>query len=98
MLSALDNAYEERNRLVAYLARQFPSGLKKTAVEGWDQAWHNCVYIDTPDGQMSWHFHDRDAHLFDGLPPYEGDWDGHATEEKYQRLWELTNSNQYGVI
>jgi len=98
MLSVLDKAYTERNYLVAYLARQFPSGLKKTAIKDWEVFWHNCVYIDTPKGQMSWHFHDKDAYLFDGLPPYEGEWDGHTTEEKYQRLLELTDPTMYGVI
>lgn len=83
---ALDGAYNERNHLVAVLAQRWPSGLKKTAIEGWDECWHNCVYIDLPWGQASWHFHDRDAHLFAGLPPYEGEWDGHTTEEKYAAI------------
>ena len=84
--AALDCVYNERNRLVALMARLFPSGLKKTAIPGWDEAWHGCVYIDLPTGQASWHFHDREAHLFDGLPPYSGEWDGHSTDEKYERI------------
>ena len=84
--AALDGAYNERNRLVAFMARLFPSGLKKTDIPGWDEAWHGCVYIDLPTGQASWHFHDREAHLFDGLPPYSGEWDGHNTDEKYERI------------
>ena len=87
-----DQAYTERNRLVAFLARLYPSGLKKTDIEGWDPEWHNCVFIDTPFGQMSWHYHDDDAHLFSGLPPYQGEWDGHSTEEKYRRLKLLQES------
>jgi hypothetical protein len=43
--------------------------------------------IDTPEGQMSWHYHDEDAHLFAGLPPYEKPWDGHSTLEKYLRCF-----------
>ena len=85
-----DDAYLERNRLVALLARVYPSGLKRTAIEGWEPEWHGCVYIDTPAGQMSWHYHDRDAWLFEGLPEYDGEWDGHTTEQKYERLWILT--------
>lgn len=85
-----DRAYTERNRLVAFLARLYPSGLRKTAIEGWDPEWDNCVYIDTPEGQMSWHFHGSDGHLFAGLPAYEKPWDGHSTEEKYARLKRLT--------
>jgi hypothetical protein len=81
-----DAAYEERNQLVAWLARCFPSGTKKTEIPGWDPEWHNCVYIDLPTGQVSWHYHDSEAWLFLGLPAYTGVWDGHSTEQKYERL------------
>lgn len=91
-MSDSDRAYSERNRLVAYLARCFPSGLRKTDIPGWDPCWHNCVFIDTPAGQMSWHFHDDDASLFEALPPYEKPWDGHTTDEKYDRLRLLTSA------
>lgn len=82
-------AYKERNRLVALLARVFPSGLAKTAIEGWSVDWHNCVYIDLPTGQASWHFHDSDMPLFRGIQPYWGQWDGHTTEEKYEHIEHL---------
>ena len=85
----MDSVYLERNQTVAALARCFPSGIKKTAIDGWDEAWHNCVYIDLPTGQVSWHFHDREMYLFAGLPAYEGEWDGHDTEEKYRRVREF---------
>ena len=81
-----DGAYEERNRVVAALARLFPSGVTKTNIPGWDEEWHGCVYIDLPTGQVSWHFHDTQTYLFDGLPPYQGEWDGHDTPEKYRRV------------
>ena len=84
--AARDAVYTERNRLVAFLASIYPSGVKKTAIPGWDEAWHNCVYIDFPIGQASWHYHNDEAHLFAQLPPYESEWDGHTTEEKYERL------------
>jgi len=84
--SQLDAVYLERNQVVAALAKAYPSGIAKTAIEGWDEAWHGCVYIDFPWGQASWHFHDRDAHLFTHLPPYKGEWDGHTTEEKYAAI------------
>lgn len=92
-VSELDAAYTERNRLVALLARIYPSGIRKTAIEGWDPCWHHCVFIDTPEGQLSWHYHDRDAELFAGLPPYTKEWDGHSSPEKYERLWQLTMRN-----
>ena len=36
---------------------------------------------------MSWHYHEREAHFFSHLPPYEKEWDGHSSEEKYDRLF-----------
>ena len=84
------DAYAERNRLVALLARLYPSGIRKTEIPEWEPCWHNCVFIDTPEGQLSWHYHDREADLFADLKPYEKPWDGHSTPEKYARLWRLT--------
>lgn len=81
-----DRAYLERNMLVVLLASIYPSGIKRTAIEGWSDDWHGCVYIDFPWGQASWHYHDSQAHLFAHLPPYEGEWDGHTTEEKYAAI------------
>jgi hypothetical protein len=92
-----DAAYLERNRLVALLARIYPAGVAKTAIEGWSPDWHNCVYIDTPAGQLSWHFHDSHAHLFLGIPPYTKPWDGHSTETKYDRVAHLTDLLQRGT-
>jgi len=89
LLAAKDGAYSERNQLVAFLTRLFPSGTRRTSIEGWDAEWNGCVYIDTPKGQLSWHYHDSQAHLFKWLPAYEKPWDGHTTEEKYARLAEL---------
>lgn len=83
---ASDAAYTERNQVVAALARCFPSVVTKTAIEGWDPAWHNCVYITLPTGQASWHFHDKDANLLRDIPRGDMKWDGHTTPEKYDRL------------
>ena len=86
-----DGAYEERNRVVALLASMcldlgMNAGLHKTNIPGWDDEWHGCVYIDLPIGQVSWHYHDSSADLFSHLPPYNGEWDFHTTEEKYERI------------
>jgi hypothetical protein len=81
-----DAAYLERNQLVALLSKIFPAGKRKTAIEGWSEDWHGCVYIDLPTGQASWHYHDSQAHLFEHLPEYQGEYDGHTTEQKYQRI------------
>jgi len=84
--SEKDAAYLERNQLVALLSTLYPSGKGRTAIEGWSEDWHGCVYIDFPWGQASWHFHDSHAHLFNHLPPYKGAWDGHTTEQKYAAI------------
>lgn len=86
-----DAAYLERNRCVALIARMalatgWRAGVARTAIEGWSEDWHGCVYVDLPTGQCSWHFHDSQAHLFDGLPAYTDPWDGHDTPEKYRRV------------
>lgn len=87
-----DAAYNERNKVVAALAKLFPSGIARTNIEGWDAEWHGCVYIDLPWGQVSWHYHDSQAELFMNIPPYTKPWDGHDTDEKYHRLKMLTPS------
>lgn len=89
-----DGAYLERNQVVAALAKCFPSGTARTAIEGWSEDWHGCVYIDLPTGQVSWHFNDSHAHLFADLPPYAGSWDGHDTPEKYRRLAAMSREGE----
>lgn len=98
--AAKDNAYAERNKVVAALAKMamylgWPVVVDKTAIEGWEPEWHNCLYIESPQGQLSWHFHDSEMYLLSNLPHTDRDrafsrgWDGHTTEEKYQRLENL---------
>jgi hypothetical protein len=82
----MNDVYTERNHLVALLSTLYPSGRAKTAIEGWDEAWHSCVYIDFPWGQASWHYHESEAYLFEHLPPYTKPWDGHTTEQKYTAI------------
>lgn len=90
-----DNAYEERSRVVAALAKLalangWSAGLTETRIDGWSEDWHGCIRIDLPTGQVSWHFHDSHKPLFEGFPTYDGDWDGHDTAEKYRRLSALS--------
>lgn len=94
VLATINGAYSERNQLVALLARLYPSGVAHTPIEGWDPAWLGCVYIDLPNGQASWHFHESEAHLFAGLPAYDKPYDGHTTPQKYQRIAELRDRLQ----
>jgi hypothetical protein len=93
-LAAKDDAYTERNRLVAAFARAGQSLGWTVGVgehedkpgEDWDPEWRSVVYIDTPEGQASWHVHDSQRWLFNSLPSVAVKWDGHTTEEKYDRL------------
>jgi len=88
-VSECEQGYFERNAVVAALARLFPSGLARTDIPGWEPEWHGCVYIDLPTGQVSFHYHDRDGHLFKGLPPYNKPWDGHDKATALARLAQL---------
>lgn len=89
MTERKNSAYNERNCVVAALAHIYPSGIRKTAIEGWDDEWHNCVFIDTPVGQLSWHYHDTEVAAFADLLAYTKEWDGHTTAQKYERLAQL---------
>jgi len=84
-----DEAYRQRNHLVAALARLFPSGIRKTSIVGWLPDWHNCCFIDLPTGQISYHYHDSEAYLFEELPAYEREYDGHTKEDVHERLRKL---------
>ncbi len=86
---AKDQAYLERNHLVAALARLYPSGIARTDIPGWSDDWHGCVYINLPTGQVSYHYHDSHAFLFEALPPYQGKWDGHNKADTHRRLANL---------
>jgi hypothetical protein len=86
-----DLAYRERNRLVALLAKIFPSFLTKET-DSYLNFYNICwiVYLETPKGQLSWHIPDIDLFLFEGVKKIDSyAWDGHTTEEKYERLLNL---------
>lgn len=88
-----DIAYRERNRCVALIARMalqlgLRVGVRKHPADdkGWEPDWRTVVFIDLPTGQVSWHFHDSERGLLEGLPPYPERWDGHDTPTKYERV------------
>jgi hypothetical protein len=87
---AKDGAYRERDKLVAALSVFFPAWLERhPEEEEWEDDWRWTVFIlgDAPSGQMAWHIHDSELPLFDHLQRSKGHrWDGHSTEEKYERL------------
>lgn len=84
-----DEAYRQRNYLVAALTKLFPSGIRPTKIAGWDPEWDGCVYIDLPSGQVSYHYHSSQAFLFDHLPKYYNAYDGHDKEIVHNRLLTL---------
>jgi hypothetical protein len=84
----MNDVYSERAALVAFLAKIYPAWI---AYNDKDEPDWAVVYLETPQGQLSWHIAEGDRHLFNGIvevfdPPA---WDGHATEEKYRRLAQL---------
>lgn len=88
---AKNAAYAERNKCVVALARLaiahgYKAGVGQHVGEDWESDWRNIVFIDLPEGQVSWHFHDSELSLLEGLPKYEGVWDGHSADEKYRRV------------
>lgn len=96
---ALSAAYRERARLVAFLAALYPAVIAHSDPDapGWP-----VITIDTPAGQMSWHLAPDDLDLFpESLAPRvhpedpRAKWDGHSTDEKHERLVELTARTHY---
>lgn len=70
-----DQNYEVRYKLVfeaiaTALMYGFKAGIR---IDPKEPEWP-VAFIDLPTGQVSWH-----------LPQYDGEWDGHGTEEKYRR-------------
>ena len=99
-----DQAYWERNQLVAALSKIYPSSIGWHSGKDWDDEWRNIVYITIPvawyhmmpmesplprDRQISWHIHEDDLIYFKHLRRKGEQWDGHTTEEKYERLQNL---------
>ena len=92
LIAQKDQAYWERNQLVAALSKLYPAWLARHPDEDttWEDDWHWIVFIEIPTGdadqQLSWHIHDKDLPYFSHLQLRENTWDGHTTEEKYRRL------------
>ena len=96
-VEAKNEAYNERNQLVAALSKIFPSwlGMHDITDKTWDMEWSNIVYINALTGQLSWHLHDDDMKYFQHLKFDENvGWDGHSTEEKYRRLAALDSREE----
>jgi hypothetical protein len=83
-----DEIYAERNAVILAFAHMAElSGWEVgKAVDPSEPDWP-VLLIDTPEGQVSWHF--KADELPAAVPPYGGEWDGHDTPEKYARLARL---------
>ncbi|MEV5140351.1 hypothetical protein AB0K71_05920 [Streptomyces syringium] len=85
-----DAVYRERAHLIAHLAALHPSHIGHTDPNAPDWA---VVIIETPSGQLSWHIAERDLDLVEHVMPTNRicrGWDGHTTDEKYERIRALT--------
>ena len=92
-VEAKNNAYWERNQLVAYIASQYEAHMVRHPEDDkeWEDDWRWIICVHTPQGQLSWHIHDDEVPYFGWLEvePDGEHWDGHTTEEKYDRITEL---------
>jgi hypothetical protein len=71
-----DTNYSERYRLVLH-AVAYASEVGLSAgfrIDPQEPEWP-VAYIELPTGQVSWH-----------IPQHDSEWDGHDTEEKYNRV------------
>jgi hypothetical protein len=90
-----DGAYAERDRLVAALSKVYPSHLcRHDAGEEWEDDWRFILCIHLPTGQATWHIHDSELPWFGHLGWDSAHWDGHTTEQKYERLAALENADR----
>jgi hypothetical protein len=89
-MSECDAVYAERDQLVAALTKMFPSHLVRHEGDDWEDEWRWVACLHLPTGQVTWHIHDRElpwfSHLNAHTAPEMQHWDGHTTEEKYQRV------------
>jgi hypothetical protein len=75
----VNQAYRERAILSAVTSKlalrlSYKSGIKKDETDNSD--WNNILYIDLPEGQISYHIAPRDLDIFSDLPEYDSVWDG----------------------
>ena len=97
---AKDTAYSERNKLIVALSCIWPAHLARhpDSDKEWEDDWRNIVCIHGPCGQMTWHIHDSEAHMFGHLncapdPFADCKWDGRDTQLKYCRLMDSAASH-----
>jgi hypothetical protein len=84
--------YRERAYLLSLLSTQYPSHLYVDP-DG-EPGFGVVVSMSFLTGQANWHISESDLDLFDHLDRFaHSNWDGHSTEEKYQRIAALVREN-----
>jgi hypothetical protein len=88
-VATLDEVYAERNAVVlAFAAMAEEGGWPVAQIVDPAQPDWPVLLIATPYGQVSWHL--KRSEMPDDIPPARGwGWDGHTTQEKYERLARL---------
>jgi hypothetical protein len=95
-----NQAYSERDRMVAAISAVYPSHLQRHPEEDaeWEDDWRWIVVVKLPTGQATWHIHNSELKWFDHLDRVQvTPWDGHTVEEKYARLHAATIGEGRGM-
>lgn len=90
LLDQRDAAYNERARLLALLGAVSPGSVMTLADDVEEPGWH--IFCLPMAGFIhTWHISPEDSELFKHIPLVPRDdpraqWDGHTTEDKYNRI------------
>lgn len=88
-----DEIYRERAHLLAHLAACYPSHFQSDPeAPDWP-----VLFISLPTGQACWHIAPEDLDLFPHVGEGGDTWDGHTTDEKYERLDHATRIKVAGT-
>lgn len=93
--SDANNLIMERAIIISLLTYFVPAVLspRVTDESGWDRGEGWVVYLSLPTGQVSWHIRDDHKSWFDHLKVVNiNPWDGHDTEEKWNRICSIIKS------
>jgi hypothetical protein len=96
LIDSRSDVYFERAMLLSALSKVFSSHLDHHKGKGWEDDYRTIVCIHFPTGQGTWHIHDTQVPFFNHLKYQVGEthWDGHTTQEKYERLNRMRDISQ----
>ena len=80
LIAVKDSAYVELDSCVGLIVQLAVANGLKVGVKA------NSVVIELASGQVSWEFAESEAHLFEGLPPYQKAIEAIEITEKYRRV------------